>query len=150
MQVFQNKDIEKKLDRFKALCKDHGIKLTPQRLLIYEKLIDSDVHPSTDMLYQKVKETFPTVSFDTVNRTLLTFYEIGVAGLVEGTGNPKRFDGNLEKHHHFQCVQCKKIVDIYSDVYDHIPVPPEIQNTFTILNKIVHLEGICTECRQIE
>jgi len=150
MQVFQNKGIEKKLDRFKAICKDHGIKLTPQRLLIYEELINQDEHPSTDMLYQRVKETFPTVSFDTVNRTLLTFYKIGVAGLVEGTGNPKRFDGNLDKHHHFQCVKCKKIVDIYSDVYDHIPVPPEIQNTFTILNKTVHLEGICTECRQRE
>lgn len=143
-----NNETQKKFDRFKEICKKQNIKLTPQRLLIYERLIDSDEHPSTDMLYQKVRKTFPTISFDTVNRTLLTLYELGVAGLVASTGNPKRFDGNLDKHHHFQCLKCQKIVDVYSDAYDNIQVPPDIQNTSEIVNKTVRLEGFCDECRE--
>jgi len=147
MQLFENKNMEEKLDRFKKICKENVIKLTPQRLVIYEKLISTDEHPSTDMLYKRVRKTFPTISFDTVNRTLLTFHEIGIANLVEGTGNPKRFDGNLDKHHHFQCMKCRKIIDIYNESYDNIQVPPEIQGNFDILKRTVRLEGICDECR---
>ncbi len=148
MQSRKTNSREEKLERFKQICKEHGIKLTPQRLIIYEELISTDEHPSTDMLYQRVSKTFPTISFDTVNRTLLTFYEMGVAGLVEGTGNPKRYDGNLEQHHHFQCLKCKKIIDIYSHAYDHLQIPSEIQDNFNILKKTVCLEGLCDECSQ--
>ena len=148
MQPIENQYREEKLDRFKKICKERGFKLTPQRLIIYEELISTAEHPSTDMLYKRVRKTFPTISFDTVNRTLLTFHEIGIANLVEGTGNPKRFDGNLDKHHHFQCMKCKKIIDFYSDSYDNLQVPSEIQSKFNILNKTVRLEGICDECRE--
>ncbi len=147
MELSKNRSIKEKLDRFKEICKENNIKLTPQRLVIYEELINTPEHPSADMLYKRVRKTFPTISFDTVNRTLLTFYEIGVAGLVEGTGNPKRFDGNLNRHHHFQCLKCKKIIDFYYESYDTIQIPPEIQNKFNILKKTVCLEGICDKCK---
>ena len=148
MQLFENQHKEEALGRFKKIWKEHGFKLTPQRLVIYEELISTDTHPSTDMLYKRVRKTFPTISFDTVNRTLLTFHEIGIANLVEGSGNPKRFDGNLDKHHHFQCMKCKKIIDIYSDSYDDLQIPPEFQDNFKILKKTVRLEGICDECSE--
>ena len=148
MRKFEVNSSEKKLERFKNICKERGIKLTPQRLIIYEELISTDEHPSTDMVYQKVRKTFPTISFDTVNRTLLTFYDMGVASIVEGTGNPKRFDGNLTKHHHFQCIHCKKIIDLYSPQFDTVPIPEGIQESCTVLSKTVHLEGICETCRK--
>lgn len=147
MQSFEH-HIAQKLERFKTICREHNIKLTPQRLLIYEELIRSHEHPSTDMLYQKVKQTFPTISFDTVNRALLTFYDIGVAGLVEGTGKPKRFEGNLKPHHHFQCLRCKRIIDVYSEAYDQLEIPPDVQRQFTVFRQTVCLEGICDACRQ--
>jgi Fur family peroxide stress response transcriptional regulator len=117
-------------------------------LIIYEELISTDEHPSTDMLYQKVRRTFPTISFDTVNRTLLTFYDMGVAGIVEGTGHPKRFDGNLNRHHHFQCIQCKKIIDLYSSHFDTLPIPEKVQGSYTVLSTTVHLEGFCETCKR--
>jgi len=147
MQKIKGKFIEKKLEHFKGICKKHKIKLTPQRLLVYEELIKTDEHPSTDMLYQKIRTTFPTISFDTVNRTLLTFHKIGLATLVEGTGNPKRFDGNPQKHHHFQCVKCRKIFDVFHEPYDNLQVPPELQEQFHIFRTNVHLEGLCNTCR---
>ncbi len=138
---------EKKLERFQKICRKQKIKLTPQRLLIYEELLNTKTHPSTDMLYQQVVKIFPTISFDTVNRTLLTFHEIGLAEVVEGTGNPKRFDGNMNKHHHFQCMRCKKLVDIYDDSYDAIRIPQNIQEQFQVLRIAVHIEGLCEQCK---
>jgi Fur family peroxide stress response transcriptional regulator len=119
-------------------------------MVIYEELINSHDHPSTDMLYQRIQETFPTISFDTVHRTLLTFCNIGMADIVEGTGNPKRFDGKLDKHHHFQCVRCKKIIDVYHEAYDSLPVPEEIQQRCRVLKQTVRFEGLCATCRDRE
>ncbi|MBD3306132.1 transcriptional repressor [candidate division KSB3 bacterium] len=147
MQHNEQPTNEQKLDRFKEICKTNGIKLTPQRLIIYEQLISTENHPSTDMLYQEVKKTLPTISFDTVHRTLLTFSEIGVAEIVEGTGNPKRFDGNLSKHHHFQCVRCKKIMDLYDTQLDRIPIPTAVPEDFQIFRASIMLEGLCPDCQ---
>lgn len=148
MQPFEQKSKEKKLERFKEICRKKSIKLTPQRLLIYEELISAHDHPSTDMLYQRVMKTFSTISFDTVNRTLLTFHELGLAGLVEGTGNPKRFDGNISKHHHFQCIRCKKFFDIQNELYDAVQIPKDIREQFHVLRITVHIDGICDQCKQ--
>jgi len=145
-EMAENRHI-RTLDRFKELCKQHNIKLTPQRLIIYEALLNNEDHPSTDMVYQQVRQTFPTISFDTVNRTLLTFYDMGVAGVVEGSGNPKRFDSNLKKHHHFQCLRCRRIIDIYNEEYDAIPIPQELRERHHVLNLTVHLDGICDQCK---
>ena len=147
MQKFQEKSKEKKLERFKDICKHHKIKLTPQRLVIYEELIESDEHPSTDMVYQRVRQQFPTISFDTVNRTLITFSEIGLAGVIEGTGNPKRYDGNLSKHHHFQCLKCKKILDVHDESFNRIEAPESFRTIHTVLTTTVRLEGICEQCQ---
>jgi Fur family transcriptional regulator, peroxide stress response regulator len=136
------------LEQFKRACKQHGLKLTPQRLVIYEALIAHNDHPSTDMLYQRVRKQFPTISFDTVHRTMLTFCDIGVADIIGGTGNPKRFDGVLDTHHHFQCLRCKTLLDIYDEAYDHLPVPTELQAQCRVLKQTVRFEGICHACLQ--
>lgn len=141
-----NREHDQALERFKQACKEHHIKLTPQRMVIYEALIASCDHPSTDMLYQRIREQFPTISFDTVHRTMLTLCDIGVAAIVEGTGNPKRFDGTLEKHHHFQCVRCKKIIDFYHEPFDHLAVPEQLRTTCQVLRRTVRFEGVCQAC----
>jgi len=135
-------------ESFQARCKELGVKLTPQRLIIYDLLMNTTEHPTADRIYAQVKSNFPTISLDTVHRTLVTFCDIGVARLVEGTGSPKRFEGNLTTHHHARCLRCGKILDIYHDSYDTIPVPQEVQQDFQVLRKIVHLEGICRTCRE--
>ncbi len=147
MHSVQEKSKEKKLNTFKDVCKQHNIKLTPQRLIIYETLLDHPEHPSTDMVYQCVRKTFPTISFDTVNRTLLTLHELGVANIIEGTGNPKRYDGNVVKHHHFQCVKCKRIIDVFYTEYNSLPIPQDIQEKHRVQDITVRLQGVCDQCR---
>ena len=138
---------EKRLLSFESICREHGLSITPQRVAIYKELISSLEHPSAIMIYKKVSEYYPNISLDTVNRTLLTFHKIGLAKAVGGSGDPKRFDPNLEPHHHFKCVSCGKIVDFVNDAYDSLEIPGEIQNKFAVLDKKVHLEGFCDQCR---
>ncbi len=134
-------------DLFIKKCAEHGLKVTPQRVRIYEELRRSFDHPSADMLYQRVRKDFPHISFDTVYRTLLSFSEIGIIHPVEGYHEQKRFETNAEPHHHFYCIKCRKIMDFMSEAYNSIMIPKEIQQQCTVLTKKVVLEGVCKECR---
>ena len=140
----------RRADRISAFltgCREAGLRSTPQRRAVYEALIDSKDHPSAEMLCRKVRKTMPNISLDTVNRTLLTLTRIGVAFVVEGSGDVKRFDGGLEKHQHFKCTKCKKIIDFHHKPFDDIPVPKNISRQFTVLRQTVYLEGICDSCK---
>ncbi len=140
--------LEKKLDDFQKLCRRTGLKITPQRLAIYTELLKTTRHPSAEQLHQKIKEIYPNISLDTVNRTLLTLNEIGAAFIIEGSGDPKRFDANLSTHQHFKCIKCRRIFDFHHKPYDDFKLPPGIAKKFTILRKTVYLEGLCPLCRK--
>ena len=130
-------EMDEKIRRFTDLCRKTGLRLTPQRIEIYKELIKTDEHPSAEILYEKVKKTFPNISFDTVNRTLLTLNEIGAAFIVEGSGDARRFDGSMEKHQHFKCVKCKRIIDFHHKPFDIIKLPASIEKRFTVLRKSI-------------
>lgn len=137
-----------KADALQMMCRRQGLKITPQRMAIYKTLIESKEHPSADMVYRRVRKTFPNISLDTVNRTLLTLAEIGAAFTVEGSGDVKRFDGNLQSHQHFKCLKCKRIIDFHHKPFDDISLPKKISRKFTILRKTVYLEGLCDLCKK--
>ena len=141
-------ELKKKIDTFRTRCREAGLKITPQRIAVYKALIETNEHPSAEMVFQKVRQVIPNISLDTVNRTLLTLNEIGVAFVVEGSGDPKRFDGNLKTHQHFRCIKCKRIFDFHYGPFDNIKVPKDITEKFTVLRKTVYLEGICDLCKK--
>jgi Fur family peroxide stress response transcriptional regulator len=138
---------KEKLLVFENICRTHGLSITPQRTAIYKELISSSDHPSAMTIFKKVREYYSNISLDTVNRTLLKFQEIGLAKVVESTGSPKSFDPNLEPHHHFKCIKCGRITDFKDEIFDALEVPLTIKGKFVILNKVVHLEGICDKCK---
>jgi len=135
------------LNAFVEKCKECNLKITPQRTAIYKELIKAKDHPSADVIYQAIKRTFPNISFDTVNRTLLTFSEIGIIDLVEGHGDPRRFDPNMDSHHHFYCISCGEIMDFYHEAFDKLIIPGEIKQKFTVSSMRVVLKGFCDRCR---
>jgi len=135
------------LNTLRIKCHQTGLRITPQRVATYTELMKTTEHPSAEKLHKKVKKKVPNISLDTVNRTLLTLNEIGAAFIVEGSGDPKRFDGNMVNHQHFKCVKCKRIIDFHYKPFDKIKVPANITKKFIVLRKTVYLEGICGRCK---
>ena len=111
-------DDKELLKNFRETCKHHKPRATPQRVLIYKELLKSQDHPSSDVLYERIRERFPDVSFDTVYRTLATFAEIGLIDQVDGFGTVMRFDFKIGEHHHFRCRECGQVIDLDSDYYN--------------------------------
>ena len=139
-------DIEAKIGEFEQRCHHAGLKITPQRIEVYKALLSTDAHPSAEDVFTKVRETMANISFDTVNRTLLTLTEIGAAFIVEGTGQPRRFDAGLEDHQHFRCIKCGRIIDFHHPPFDGIQVPEVLQKSCKVLRKSVYFEGYCGNC----
>ena len=139
-------NVENKLKRFEDLCRQSGLKVTPQRVAVYKVLICTDTHPTAEEVHRMVRQDISSISLDTVNRTLLTLAKIGAAFQVEGTGQPRRYDGGLENHQHFRCIKCGKIIDFHYEPFDNIEVPAHLQGQFQIMRKTVYLEGICENC----
>jgi Fur family peroxide stress response transcriptional regulator len=141
------KATENAIRLFEQKCRNHNLSITPQRVAIYRELVSSTNHPSAVDIFNKVREYFSNISLDTVSRTLLTFQQIGLAKVVESSGDPKRFDSNLEPHHHFRCMSCGKIVDFKNESYDALEIPRELAAKYLVVEKKVHLEGLCDRCR---
>ena len=133
-------------NKFLEICKKANLKVTPQRQTIFNVLSETDDHPSVEMVYKKVKKIFPNISFDTVNRTLNTFVEIGIAFVVEGDAQVRRFDGGLDPHQHFKCIKCKRIFDFHWPGFDNIERPEGLGEGFEVLKTQIYFQGICKDC----
>jgi len=137
---------EKHLQGFIRKCKEKNLKLTPQRIAIFKTVITNDNHPTADDVFQIIKKEYPTISFDTVNRTLLKLKELKFLDIVDLPGAPRHFETNNDNHHHFLCENCGEIFDLYSEKFDEIKIPENIQNQFQIKSKKVLLKGFCNKC----
>jgi len=133
---------------FIKICRRHGLKATPQRMAIYMELLQYKNHPTVDDVYQSIRRGFPYISFDTVNRTMRTFVEIGLVETIESYSGARRYDPNVESHHHVHCVRCGKIVDFWNKTYDELDVPVEISSRYKIVGKRVVINVICAECHK--
>ena len=134
------------LVRFRQMCRRHGFRVTHQKVMIYQELLNSEDHPTPEKLFNRLSPVVHGLSLDTVYRTLAAFQEMGLVNEVEGYGNAKRFDSKLEKHHHLHCIKCGTIVDFTSDSYDAIEVPKNISKGFKIKLLRVTIDGFCKKC----
>ena len=144
--MMRSKNTDELLNQFRAKCKAHGLSMTPQRLAIYKAMIGSRDHPSAENIYNLVRASFPDIALDTVYRTLSTFSEIGVIHVVEGYGEARRYDPDVEPHHHFRCMRCNKIIDLYENSIEKPKISPRLKKKYNVANVKVVLEGACDEC----
>ncbi len=136
---------EDRLEAFIERCRQEGLKITPQRIAVYEILLGSKSHPTVEEIYEEVKKRYPFVSLATVYRTVETLEQVGLAKKVCYWGSSARYDANTDDHHHIICVGCGAIRDIYID--RDLDIPHEVDG-FRISGYSVNVYGLCPDCRQ--
>ncbi|MEQ8170083.1 MAG: transcriptional repressor [Candidatus Eremiobacterota bacterium] len=135
-----------KLELLKKSCNDYGVKLTYQKVEIFREILKSTDHPSVEDIYNRVKENIPTISIDTVYRTLNTFYAWRLISRVHVLSEKARFDPNTDLHHHMLCIKCKKLWDFYWPEFYSIDLPKEVKEWGNIDGKFTEIRGICNDC----
>ena len=141
-----NVEIGRRLERFQDACRKAGVKLTHQRLEIFREIAGSTEHPDAETVFRGVRARVPTVSLDTVYRTL---WLLDVLGLITTLGPRResvRFEPNLEHHHHFLCVQCGKAMDFESADLNALEIPPVVRKCGSVMTTHVEVRGYCTAC----
>jgi Fur family peroxide stress response transcriptional regulator len=122
-----------------------GVKVTHQRLEIFRELALSTAHPDAETIYRHVRKRMPTVSLDTVYRTLWLLLDLGLVRSIGGRDRV-RFDGNAKDHHHFICQRCGETQDFYHEVFDHLELPGDIGELGRVECLQVELRGLCVKC----
>jgi Fur family peroxide stress response transcriptional regulator len=138
-------EVERRLEHLKAVAKKAGVKLTHQRLEIFRELAATEEHPDADSIFRAVQRRVPTVSVDTVYRTLWMLHDLGLVTTL-GPRAGVRFDANLEQHHHYVCVRCGLVRDFESADLNALRVPDAVKDLGSIADAHVEVRGVCTKC----
>jgi Fur family peroxide stress response transcriptional regulator len=139
-------DLAVMMKEFEHACRKDDLKVTHQRLEIYRELARAKDHPSAEMLYKRIIKRLPTISLDTVYRTLATFEEHGLITRVQTIESHARFEAEMISHHHAVCHKCGAITDFTWAALDNLDLPEELQGWGKVLKRNASLEGLCKTC----
>jgi Fur family peroxide stress response transcriptional regulator len=139
---------EQRLEHLKAVAKGAGVKLTHQRLEIFRELVATEEHPDADTIFRAVQERMPTVSLDTVYRTLWMLHDLGLVATLGPQRYGVRFDANLDQHHHYVCVRCGLVRDFDSEELNDLRVPNAVKQLGSIVGAHVEVRGHCARCQR--
>ena len=128
-----------------SLFKRHKLRITPQRTAVWDFLCTTKSHPTADSVYRAIEPKFPNISFDTINRTLRTFADKGLAQTLPGDGDPRRYDADTRPHHHFRCMICGRVFDTFDPQLNTIGTPNDLPE-FEILTRSILFRGYCPDC----
>ncbi len=132
------------VDRFRA----EGLKVTPQRELVFRLLHGNQMHPSADVVFAAARESMPMISLKTVYQVLHDLRELGEIQTIEvGTGS-LRFDPNTAEHHHLVCTSCGRVADVQIDT-SPMTLSRSQRSGFDIDAVEVTFRGTCSACRSV-
>jgi len=142
----KKQEVELRMKHFETVCRNEGIKLTHQRMEIFREIAQTRDHPDADQIFHRVRDRMPTVSLDTVYRTLWLLNDLGLVVTLGTSREPTRFDANLSSHHHFVCGQCGFTRDFYSTELNNIRLPDSVDSLGEIDATHAEVRGVCREC----
>ena len=140
----------RRFEHLEAVAREAGLKLTHQRLEIFRELAATEEHPSAETIFRAVQKRMPTVSLDTVYRTLWMLHDLGLVKTLGPQRDGVRFDANLDRHHHFSCVRCGLVRDFESEGLDDLPVPDSVKRLGRVVDAHVEVRGLCATCQRAQ
>lgn len=110
---------------------------------IFQIIEQSRNHMTAEEIFEKLRETYPTVVRATVYNNLNRLWATGVIRKVVLEGQPDRYD-RMERHDHLICKQCGKLSDVtLTDLTQQL----EAQVGVPILSYDLKLVYLCQACR---
>jgi len=150
--IIKNRMIETKkengMSTITTTFKDKGLKLTPQRIAVYEYLLGTKEHPSAETIYSALIDRFPTMSLATVYKSLKTLCEVDlIKELNLGEGN-FRYDALMKDHAHFQCTSCARVYDLMHISAHSLEASVEKEEDFDVASSKLYFFGLCKTCKE--
>ena len=129
-----------------GIFKQKDIRVTPQRLGVYNILKESNEHLTAEGIHEKILKIIPAVSLATVYNIVEILRNKGLIQEIKIDFDKSRFDIRTDTHHHFLCKGCKKIFDL-----NMTPCPALEQKEINghIIEELQgYFYGVCKDCRK--
>ncbi len=135
------------VDEILQRMKKMGCKLTPQRRMIVEALLETEVEMTADEIYQKVRTAYPEVGLDTIYRNLRLLVKLNVVDEVKLPGKLAQYSLNRRHHaHELVCVECGREIPLGHCPIKELEAVAREQHGFVISSHRIELFGYCPAC----
>lgn len=131
------------MENYKQLLNEAGIKPTIQRIKILEFLDNTKSHPTADAIYSALYEKVPTLSKATVYNTLDILRQKKMISAISITESELHYDMVKERHQHFLCTQCGKILDVS---FNCARGEMDTVEGHQVAQHLCYFRGICRNC----
>ncbi|HOU64249.1 MAG: transcriptional repressor [Bacteroidales bacterium] len=106
------------LQQISEKFRQNKLKITPQRIAIYNALLERTDHPTAEVIYQEIQPQFPGISLSTVYNTLEMLCEKGLIQKVKTGRDNMRYDAIEQPHHHLYSAQTDRMEDYFDEELD--------------------------------
>ena len=121
------------------------MRYSKQREALVTLLKSTTTHPDAEWLYENLRLQHPNISLGTVYRNLRQLSENGDI-LELRDGNISHFDGDISKHHHIICTNCRAIYDLPES---YVNPPTVFAEGFDVTGFELMFHGTCPNCKSI-
>ena len=130
------------------LLEEHGVKATPNRLLVAKALAEA----GRPLSLMELEARLETVDKSAIFRTLGAFKDAHLVHALEDSGDGVRYelchshhdDQDDDVHVHFYCTKCHRTYCL-----EDTPVPPvKVPEGYEVESVSYLLKGVCPECAQ--
>ncbi|MDO4300874.1 MAG: Fur family transcriptional regulator [Clostridia bacterium] len=129
--------------------KANKLKVTPQRLAIYTYLVNTTSHPTVEIIYNHLKDDFPSMSLATVYKTVASLRDVHLIREFNVSEDSNRYDARTDIHSHLICTKCHKVFDYLEDINIEKNIN-RIQDCsgFAVDAYDISFYGVCENCKK--
>jgi Fur family transcriptional regulator, peroxide stress response regulator len=142
-------EVDRRMAAFRQALRAAGVKLTHQRLEIFREVARSLEHPDAAAVFRAVQARLPTVSLDTVYRTLSLASDLGMLRTLGPHHESLRYDANTVAHHHYVCAKCGLTRDFECSALDAVEIPETLKELGSIVTMQLEVRGLCNSCAHV-
>ena len=126
----------------------NDIKPSLQRISVMQYLDSHRTHPSVDEIYNALSPDMPTLSKTTVYNVLKLLVSKSLIQQLTIDDKKVLFDINTEKHAHFICKRCGKVLDLAMSKNENKTNGTQgfMLDGNYIEETQIYYKGICNEC----
>ena len=143
---------EAEFDHAISVLRANKVRLTPQRKLILEYLINHHTHPSVEMIYDDLKDNVDNISMATVYNTLKLFVDYNLVIELKNGDGSTHYDYFGHPHYHVVCDNCGKISDVFDEHFSEITKELQAMSRektgYLVTGCHIEVHGIGPDCQR--
>ncbi|MFZ5899668.1 MAG: Fur family transcriptional regulator [Bacillota bacterium] len=134
------------IERFKRYLAMKGCRLTTERQLTLEAILDFSDHFTAEDLLERLRSRRNKVSRASVYRTLEVLVACGMLRKMGLGENRAYYEYHWQTHHHLVCAECGKVIEFTHPLFKELEEVVRSTYGFNVVDYTQTIAGICQAC----